>query len=189
MYKKGEKQCRTCHEVKDYRSYYKANGNRDGYENQCKPCKSGSLDPEYRRAYVNKWRAEKKAMGHYGLCKDCSKPLGRNEGKKSCKQRGYCKDCNFGKNHVSWNGGKTLNNDGYVVFRYAKGKTRLEHRYVMEQKLGRELYEDENVHHINGIKTDNRLENLELWSSMQPRGQRIQDKVAWAKEILERYDV
>ncbi len=64
----------------------------------------------------------------------------------------------------------------------------LEHIVVMESLLGRYLVPGENVHHRNGVPTDNRPENLELWVRPQPPGCRVEDAVAWAHEILARYE-
>ena len=76
--------------------------------------------------------------------------------------------------------------DGYRRI-YRNGKHVYEHRIVMEEHLGRPLYDNENVHHKNGVRSDNRLENLELWITAQPYGQHVDDTVTHALEVLRRY--
>lgn len=88
--------------------------------------------------------------------------------------------------------GRYVTGNGYVKVRQddvvGRDKWILEHRLVMEQQLGRPLKKGEGVHHKDGNRQNNDPANLELWVTIQPQGQRPEDLVAWAKEILRRYD-
>jgi len=120
---------------------------------------------------------------------------------KADRVSGYCIKCSGNRNKgilrrgKTWKGGRHQTSQGYVEIykpghpnghgtlkRYVK-----EHRYVMEQYLGRLLRKDEYVHHKNGKRDDNRIENLELWTTIQPSGKRVEDLVKWAGEIISMY--
>lgn len=111
-------------------------------------------------------------------CPQCGKPKTRISI--------LCQTCSrppFDPDNPKWRS----NRRGYIVCSGPDGKEISQHRWVMQQMLGRKLMPHENVHHINGIREDNRPDNLELWSTSQPSGQRIEDKLAWAQWFIEQY--
>lgn len=74
-----------------------------------------------------------------------------------------------GSNNPCYRGGRRQRRDGYIDILtknhpFSRDNYVLEHRLVMEKYIGRFLNRDEVVHHKNGIKDDNRIENLELFS-------------------------
>ncbi|MEV7034570.1 HNH endonuclease [Streptomyces sp. NPDC093272] len=109
---------------------------------------------------------------------DCDRPVRRN---RNGHGMGYC------EGHYGSSGGRYVTpgtkykqRDGYVLIKRENGQIISEHRAVMEEHLGRPLLRGENVHHINGVRDDNRIENLELWYSPQPYGQRVEDLLRYA---------
>lgn len=94
---------------------------------------------------------------------------------------------------VAPRGSGTITKHGYKIIKKKdhpnawKGGAIFEHVFVMSEHLQRPLKKGETVHHKNGIRNDNRIENLELWSKAHPPGQRIEDKIKWCKEFLEQY--
>lgn len=123
-------------------------------------------------------------------CGTCGEPVTRyvSTGQKQF----FCsRKCRWDK-HLH---AKQVNSSGYILVFIGKGEPGasksghiLEHRKVMQDHLERPLLDHENVHHKNGHKDDNRIENLELWSRSQPTGQRVADKLAWAREFLALYE-
>lgn len=82
-----------------------------------------------------------------------------------------------------------LHRTGYIVVPNPRGGQTVQHRLVMEEHLGRPLEKYERVHHRNAIRSDNRLDNLELWTTNHPNGSRVEDKLKWCKEFIEKYEI
>jgi len=91
-----------------------------------------------------------------------------------------------------WKGGRGRDGHGYIMCRvYQNGKRTSvrEHKLVMESVLGRELFPNESVHHLNGIRDDNRPENLELrLRAEHPSGVSVTDMLKWSRQIIARYE-
>ena len=111
--------------------------------------------------------------------------------------KGVCVVCAYhvphphakGEANWNWRGGRRTTEAGYVeIYCGEHPRTRrgymFEHRFVMEQVLGRLLSKNERVHHKNGIRTDNRIDNLEIWSKTHPYGMRHQDLTVHELEEL-----
>jgi len=167
--------CRADLPVSEFNRNKKA---KDDLNNQCKPCS---------RASRNRYRQQ------LGICtiEGCTgRAVGRVRIGALCnthyRWRQQGKDLSAPIRRRRANGEGNINIQGYRV-RMIDGRNVKEHRHVMEQVLGRPLEPFESPHHKNGVRTDNRPENLELWVVNQPKGQRAIDLLAWAEEIVARY--
>jgi hypothetical protein len=150
---------------------------------------------KYRQDANGQWwyyGAQHRTRAHVKDCAHCGRPFlwsvyHKNETcSRECGTKAFYKknpDRFKGDNSRRWKGGR-LTRHGYVFLHrpdhpVCQGNKRsyvAEHRLVMEESLGRYLRSDESVHHKNGIRDDNRLENLEMWVKHQPYGQRVTEQ-------------
>ena len=118
---------------------------------KCEQCSESFITKNYRR----------------DVAKYCSyKCSGESRKGKPSWNKGLNPNYMQGENHHQWRGGQPINSQGYRLiysplhpFRGTNNKVR-EHRLVAEKYLGRYLRAGEDVHHLNGDKLDNRIENL-----------------------------
>ncbi len=140
---------------------------------------------------------EYNASSRHRACPKCRKELDRQPcplcGNLKQRHSKTCFECFRQSKQFPYSQKKHTDKSGYVYV-YFKAHPKadregriFEHRLVMEKKLGRYLFPFENVHHRNGVRSDNGVENLELWVKKQPTGARVEDVVKWAKEILGLY--
>lgn len=160
------------------------------------PCRSCGLNLPLRKFH-------RSGNGVQTICIDCAKTIRMSQGfrcvAEGCSRlvsnKAYC--CKrhtlvfFRRPHPR----RYVDGHGYVLLYvpdHPNARPRgyvSEHLVVMSTYLGRRIETEngEEIHHKNGVRSDNRLENLELWVSAQPSGQRPSDLIEWCQEILERY--
>jgi len=169
------KVCRTCGEAKMLDAFTPQAHGRFGVVAHCKPCKAEAKRKRYALLPVERKRE-----------------IVRKANESGKEWRALNREAILARRRVPAHlrrrkpAGSGTICQGYRSF-VKNGRRVLEHRLVMEAHLGRTLLPTETVHHVNGDRLDNRLANLELWSSSQPPGQRIKDKVEWARSIIDLY--
>ena len=158
------KVCTSCKAEKDIKEFCKNRYSKDGLFTWCRKCLSE------RRSPPLKVRIK---------CDNCGKPIVRYKSDVRKYKRSLCRDCHydiFKENNPNWKGGKTKHVRGYVAVlcpehprAHKNSGYVFEHILVAEQKIGRPLRDDEEVHHIDGDKSNNDPDNLQVLTVAEHR--------------------
>jgi len=165
---------------------------------KCSRCKN-----EKHVSFFGKHKTQKDGLNVY--CKECSNKSSKEIRLRNPEAWERQRERNFIKQRLlrgidpnepprkGWPGTGYLTRQGYMTFKRKghpcadKNGRCQEHHLVMYEHLGRVLKKGETIHHKNGIRNDNRIENLELWHSGHSSGQRVEDKIKWCIEFLKEY--
>lgn len=164
------KTCTKCGLEKAVSEFYREGSTSSGRRADCKDCT--------RARQRTSWGTKTPEQKNPKVPCVCGRPKSRYADR--CR---FCAAPPFDPENPTWR----KDSKGYVVADDDAGGQIRQHRWVMERILGRPLLAHENVHHRNGVRDDNRPENLELWSTAQPSGQRVEDKIEWCLWFLAEY--
>lgn len=168
------RKCSKCKEEKFLCEFYRIRKNEDVFHRVCKECMKKQnknliqTNPEKhakRSEYYLKYYRKKK-----GWPLDTPRKRAKKGEESYIDKKGY--------RIITVSGHPNCQSDGRTIY---------EHIYVMSQSIKRPLLPEETVHHKNGIRDDNRIENLELWNKNHCSGQRVEDKIEWCIDFLQNY--
>lgn len=167
--------CRNCKQEKDKTLFYKDNSRRDRLSTECKEC-SLKRNKSFKFRHPEIWAARLKKNNKKWRELHGFVPEGPRLKPKKWEGPGF----------IDSRGYRVLSRNGHPFVSSRDGHIE-EHRFVMSVHLNRKLFKGEEVHHKNGIKSDNRIENLELWTRNHPPGARVDDKISWCIDFLTQY--